>query len=416
MLQDDRFWVADTQLAYYEILQAEERPAAKRIVQQGSVFGQPPVLLGKTLIGVRTTDLPGTLISAIEDARRDPTWQTEVAAPLPADALLPGPDGKLTVVTASAAMFRIDVRGLAGDSIVDRPLLRVIRGELSRPVAGVVPMPGRLFAMIPGGEPNQIVLFDPKEEQRRFRWLLVPDSVMACPPIAFAGGLLAPLQNGQVLLLDPQSTENLAEPFEPELKIASPWTWRQPVAVDAKEAVLSDGDKRLYRLGVDSSREKPRLVGAGRGEGRRADRLAAGRGRQGRLCRGHVGHAPLLLVAVARRGQDAPSRRVLRVGSAGLRPPRPAGHRQGPPRLPRRPARRALADRSSLWSAGRRAWDAGKQFILASRSGVVWRVDAATGKESGKVETGCPLGSGVVEAAGRLFVGSADGCVYEVKL
>ena len=335
---------------------------------------------------------------------------------MPADALLPGPDGKLTVVTASAAMFRIDVRGLAGDSIVDRPLLRVIRGELSRPVAGVVPMPGRLFAMIPGGEPNQIVLFDPKEEQRRFRWLLVPDSVMACPPIAFAGGLLAPCENGQVLLLDPQSTENLAEPFEPELKIASPWTWRQPVAVDAKEAVLSDGDKRLYRLGVDSSREKPRLVALG--EGKAAAPIASPLAVAGKVVYAADTSGTLRCFSLPSLDEG----KTHHLGGSCAWGPRGFGRRvllaTDKGRLV------CLDDRQDvLWRIDLRygplagaTWDAGKQFILASRSGVVWRVDAATGKESGKVETGCPLGSGVVEAAGRLFVGSADGCVYEVKL
>ena len=416
MLQGDHFWIADAKLADYEILPAEERPAAKLIVQQGSVFVEPPVLLGKILIGVRTTDLPGTLISAIEDARRDPIWQTEVAAPLPADPLLPGPEGKLTVVTASAAMFRIDVRGLSHESIVDRPLLTVIRGELSRPVASVVPMPGRLFAMIPAGEPNQIVLFDPKEEQRRFRWLLVPDSVMACPPIAWAGGLLAPCKNGQVLLLDPQSTENLAEPFEPELKSLSPWTWRQPVAVDAKEAVLSDGDKRLYRLAVDSSHARPRLVALA--EGKAAAPIASPLAVAGKVVYAADTTGTLRCFSLPSLEEG----KTHKLGGSCAWGPRGFGRRvllaTDKGRLV------CLDDRQDvLWRIDLRygplagaPWDAGKQFILASRGGVVWRVDASTGEESGKVETGCPLGSGVVEAAGRLFVGSADGCVYEVKL
>ena len=350
------------------------------------------MLLGKTLVGVRTTDLPGTLISAIEDARRDPTWQTEVAAPLPADPLLPGPEGKLTVVTAGAAMFRIDVRGLANESIVDRPLLAVIRGELARPVASVVPMPGRMFAMIPEGEPDQIVLFDPKEEQRRFRWLLVPDSVMACPPIAWAGGLLAPCKNGRVLLFDPQSTESLAEPFEPELEGLSSWTWRQPVAVDSKEAVLSDGDKRLYRLAVDSSHARPRLVALG--EGKAAAPIASPLAVAGKVvyAADTTGTLRCFSLPSLDEGKTAQARRLLRVGSAGLRPPRPAGHRQGPPGLPRRPAKRALADRSSLWSAGRSA--------LGRRQAIHPGVSGRRGLARGRID-----GRRVGQGRDRLSVG-----------
>ena len=54
--------------------------------------------------------------------------------------------------------------------------------------------------------------------------------------------------------------------------------------------------------------------------------------------------------------------------------------------------------------------------MLASTHGVVWRVDAANGEELSKIDSGCLLATGVVEVAGRLFVGSPDGCLYEVTL
>jgi hypothetical protein len=53
--------------------------------------------------------------------------------------------------------------------------------------------------------------------------------------------------------------------------------------------------------------------------------------------------------------------------------------------------------------------------LLASEKGVVWRLDAATGKESGKRDVGLPLGTGPVLVGDRLLVGSHDGCIFEVK-
>ncbi len=263
LLRGDRFWVADTKLVRYRLRGAEGRLSLGLIAESRSTFLQPPVLLGTTLISVRRGDLPGVLISALEEDRHDPTWQVRVGAPWPAEPLLAGAAGRLTAVTALGAVFDLDVRGLEGPSVADQPLLALARGELLRPIGSVVAMGGGMFAMVPGGESNQIVLFDPREP-RRFRWFLLPESVLACPPIALAGGLLAPCASGRIFLLDPHSTHDLAEPFAPELAGSAPWRWQRPAAVSRDEAVISDGDRRLYRLRVAAqSGAKPRLVARG---------------------------------------------------------------------------------------------------------------------------------------------------------
>ena len=57
----------------------------------------------------------------------------------------------------------------------------------------------------------------------------------------------------------------------------------------------------------------------------------------------------------------------------------------------------------------------GDHLLLASRSGVVWRIDAANGKELGKVEVGSPLGAGPTALGDQLLVGGHDGTLYEVR-
>jgi outer membrane protein assembly factor BamB len=55
-------------------------------------------------------------------------------------------------------------------------------------------------------------------------------------------------------------------------------------------------------------------------------------------------------------------------------------------------------------------------YILASAGGVISRVDAGAGKELGKIETGRSLATGPAALGNQLFVGGADGSIYEVKL
>jgi outer membrane protein assembly factor BamB len=58
--------------------------------------------------------------------------------------------------------------------------------------------------------------------------------------------------------------------------------------------------------------------------------------------------------------------------------------------------------------------DAG--YVLAATSGVIWRLESATGKELAKIETGCPLGTGPVPLGDGLLVGGHDGCLYKVQM
>lgn len=58
----------------------------------------------------------------------------------------------------------------------------------------------------------------------------------------------------------------------------------------------------------------------------------------------------------------------------------------------------------------------GDGFLLAAAGGVVWRVDGATGEETGtKRDVGYPLATGPVALGDRLLVGGLDGTLYEIE-
>jgi outer membrane protein assembly factor BamB len=418
VLQGDHFWIADIELAEYEIRAAEGRLVPTMIAQQGSLFLQPPILLGRTVLDVRrTANLPGVLVSALDVDAQELAWQTRVAVPLPSEPLPTVAEGKITALTAMGAMFRLDAAGLRGETIADQPALVIPAGKLLRPIRSVIPLSGGMFAMTSGAESSEIILFDPQEQPPRFRSLMVPSGTMACAPIALSGGLLAPCSNGQVYLLDPQSMGNMAEPFEPELKTALAWTWRVPAAVGEKDAVLSDGDKRLYRLEISTADQaKPQLIAAS--EAKVAKSIASPVAVAG-------GAAYAVDTTDTLRRFALPS--LAEGKSSKLNGPCVWGPQgMGKHLLVATDKHQLLClgdQHDVLWQVDLpygplvgRAWDAGDHYLFASQSGAIWRVEAATGKELGKVESGCPLGTGPVLLGERLFVGSRDGCIYEVQL
>ena len=57
----------------------------------------------------------------------------------------------------------------------------------------------------------------------------------------------------------------------------------------------------------------------------------------------------------------------------------------------------------------------GDEIFLSARTGMVWRISAADGKELGKVDAGCLLGTGPLVVGSRVIVGGHEGSLLEVK-
>ena len=237
---------------------------------------------------------------------------------------------------------------------------------------------------------------------------------LACPPIALADGLLAPLSAGQIYLLDPLSGNSLCTPFQPRLQPGTLPCWQGPVAVGEKEVVISDGRKRLYRLQLV---DKPSMRLAVAAEVELAEPIVSPLATTGKAVCGVEAAGKLDFFqlpdltrsqqhALAGRCDWGPCRvgdRVMLTVQAGpcycfdesgqpvWQAALPYGRLAGPPL--------AVKD----------------HYLLAAASGVVWRVDAASGKELGKVDVGRPLATGPVQLGDRLLLGGHDGSLYGVS-
>ena len=410
----NRFWVADAQLARYEIQSGTSRLVPRQITDRGFNFVQPLVTLGQVMYHVRQKPgMPGVTVSAVDLEKREAVWQTWLAAPLCGEPVADPAGGRLIAVTAIGGTFRFEAAALKGQTVADQPAIELEATKLMRPIHDMTPMPGGVLAMTDGPGAKQVMLYDPQEPERRYRWLLLP-AAMACPPLPFAGGLLAPCSDGHVFLVDLKSSGNLAKPFEPSLKSLTAWNWSQPAACGEKDALLCDGDQRLYRLHVEGPPDAELMAAA---ETRYAKTIATPVAVTGKTAylvdMGGVAVAFELPTLVAGKSQPLsghPAWGPSRIGSSVL----------------------VATDKSRLYCFNDQqqlVWEAAlpygplagaplladDHYLLASRDGVVWRIAAATGAESGKVDAGCPLATGPVLLGSRLLVGGRDGSIYEVK-
>ncbi len=425
------FWVTGPQLTRYTLQSAEGQFATQAPVDVGGDFIEAPVIEGGTIFCLaRRAGLPGAIVSAVDPAKSETVWQTWLAAPLAAAPTVGSISGKLTAVTASGGMFRLAPADLKPAARPAEPVLCIQSARLSKPLSSLLPLAEERFAISGGAETTSIAIYDPQEQDRQFRWLVTPAS-LAAAPASFAGGVLAPCVDGQVLLLDPLAREDMmAKPYKISLPGVTAWNWRQPQIYPAqpapneieggKLAVLCDGDHRVITVGLAEG-TPPELTEA------RAAPLSKA----------------VLVSPVAVLGQSVyvvdAGNNLLSFVLPDLSPGKSTalgGHCAWGPQAvgklvlvatdsgPRGARGRLFA----LDAAQQVVWQtnlnygplagtptaAGNDIYLSSQSGIAWRIAAADGKELGKVDAGCPLGTGPLLIGNRFIVGGHDGSLLEL--
>ena len=412
MMKSGHFWLADIELTKYAILTSRRRLALKWTIDEHNVFLQAPVAVGNATFQVRRrVGMPGAIVSAVAMEEPSVYWETRIATPLAAEPIVSAEGSTVTAVTRLSSLFRFSAASLRGQMVANRPTVELPPAQVLHPFTEVVQLPDGLLAISAGKGSKEVPVFDP-QLTGRFHHVVLPE-VMACHPIAFGTGLLVPSGPGQVFVVDPKTGQDLCEPFVPRVGGDTQLAWLRPARVSKDQAIATDGRSKLYRLGVRRD-PKPYLTALEEGD----------------LTEPIVTRAAVLgnvAYMVDKAGM------LTGFGAATLVPSlqRPlAGHVVwGPQRLGNYVLFSTddeklfcLDEKKVLWEIpltyGRLAGvplSSGNSFTLTARGGVVWTVDAAEGRELGKIDAGCPLATGPVLSGEKLIVGGHDGSLYEVK-
>lgn len=406
LLQPDRLWIGGCLLTRYNVA-ADGRIEGRQTSDPDSTFLQAPAAAGGAVVCVRRCGaVPGVRVSAVNPADGSAFWDTHVGAPL---AELVAADGSLTGVTAAGVAFRVDPAAVKGQILAEQTVLPTFE-QLAGPVTGAAALDGGLLAFAGQGS-RSLWIFDPKGGDKAVRRLPLADA-MPTTVTAFGGGALVPGRLGQVALVDVKSGDKLAEPFQPMLPGGIVYAWRRG-GVAGSTLVLADGRDKLYAVQRQND-PKPHLAQAAEVQAGAVTSPVAMAGQIAYAADASGTLAPYGLPKLE-RGQTWP------LGSRCVWGPCAVGKRvlaatAGGKLL-------CLDDQAKLaWqvdlSSGPPAGipiEASGAYLLASSRGQVLKIDAASGKQSAKLELGRPLASGPVSLGGRMFVGGADGTLYEIK-
>jgi outer membrane protein assembly factor BamB/outer membrane biosynthesis protein TonB len=411
VLADGRLWVAGEQLTAYEpAAEGQIKSAAQSCTQ--STFQQPIVAAGKVLFHARHRNgFSDVLVTATNLADGKTCWETRVGSPL-ADLQTDAQGSRVVVATEGGAVFQIDAQKTTGTVIVDQPLAATPTDQLAVPIAALVQAEGGSLMLVGGSQSQQVFIVDPSNPQKAILPSPLPDTA-AGAPIGFAGGLLVPGQSGQITLWDPAKNKSLGNPFFPPSR-GGRWAWTTPVAAGEGRVIVAD-DRRQLRL-IEWQREKRQLVQLAQAV------VPADLVSMLALAGDKVFYAVDATSTLAafklpelQRGTTWPLEDGCTWGpwSAGDRVLLASGARK---------FRCLDAGQKLLWQAeyafGQpvgKPCRTGSNFLLAFAGGVVCRIDGASGKELGNLDVGQALAAGPTIVGTRLFVGTPDGSLLEIK-
>ncbi|MBP90677.1 MAG: hypothetical protein CMJ64_28860, partial [Planctomycetaceae bacterium] len=253
--------VVDNKLVKYELQITRKLVRQDSVTNSSEAFISPPLLLGDILIVTRRLNgSTGATVSALQvDNPRRAVWSTHLSAPVSRATVVPA-EKRIDVVTAVGSLFELVIdtlkAGYTSDPVVDAKVVGAL--SFTEPV---------LF------EDGKVAYFNPVDNRRaliqtpgggggrlRLLTLNLQNAKVTCTPRAFKDGLLAPTDNGVVVLANTDTGDHLVLPFQPKLGPGENVQWRRP-AVVGDAFVIVDDRQNIYRVGIKAE-PKPFLEAA----------------------------------------------------------------------------------------------------------------------------------------------------------
>jgi serine/threonine protein kinase/outer membrane protein assembly factor BamB len=412
-------WLTSRDLSRFEFQISVGRLDSSKFIEASDTddwFIGPLLVSGRVLYHTRQKSKAfGVWVSAVDMDQGKKIWETQLAASLLGGPVVDESTGRVQVMTAGLALFETTLDQIHAGGFAELPAA-TIRADGTLDPAGRPVVVGPQAVVFATSEQGQKLLIWDREgtPATALKWRPAP-SPAACPPVAYGGGLLVPCKTGQVYLLEPRTGKEIARPYQPPIQPGNEFAWRGPLGSVGEEFVLSDGRSKLYRIGLDTS-SNPQLVARSEAEIKQPvtsavaslDHVAYGMTQKGSLTAwqlpdltegqswdlgspAYLGPARVgnLALVVTTRNEL-----VARDDSQQVPWP-PVALEQPPAGLP---------------------VPFGDSIIVATVSGDVLRIDAASGKVAASTRTGQALSAGPVVVGNEVLLSGFDGLLFAVPV
>lgn len=407
-------FVTGTQLARYELQINTGKVILDWSLHDADTFIAQPVLIEDVLIHARQMrGSQGVRITAARPSDGQLLWQNDVGVPV--SMMVPNAEtSSIYAVTSQAALYQVRSSDMQGDSTL-QPVENAGRSGVAQRFQQPLDAGDGRFVMLNQESAEQLALLDPSRSREKLRvvTLSVPVGAKAeAGSLMMAGGLLLPLDNGRVTLLDIETGMTLGSAFQPPTRPGQKVRWTTPVAspADPEQLLICDDSPTLFRLRVgeqirelSSTKLSQQMLGPAAAAG--SNWLAAAGGAAGdllitystttleetgrqmmgsRIAFGPVAMGDFVVLQTAdgklhRVGADAQIQWSIEI---------PSGQPAAPP----------IIKDGTMYVTGADGW------VLA--------VNPETGEINGQIEIGQPLAGNPLIAGSQMLVPGAEGIIF----
>ncbi len=249
LVDKNELWITSSRFIRYEIQVSRQELVRTWIKEEGDEFVTRPQRFGDHVIHaryVRGTD--GIRVSCVDGKSGDPTWEADLGVPVTMLNLVA--NNVVQGMTTQAALFSVDAQ--AREKGIAVPVENPGRNQRQLLFGSPVRLAdGRIFALNKN-QNNQIALYDPKATAgNSLRVLVLSGGGVdpSCDPISVGSSVLICGNNGQIVMIDPSTGQQVADPFQPTVTPGTSYKWLKPAVLSDKQTIIAaDNNQRMFKI------------------------------------------------------------------------------------------------------------------------------------------------------------------------
>ena len=243
--------LASTRLTLFQVPSTTQKLNRQWSKDEGDQFTAKPINAGEYVIHTRIVrGNLGVRVSAIMLKTGDVVWESDVGVPV--TSLSADGKGGFLAITAQASAYSLDAKSFTNKQPVSQ-VENLGRNQRTMMFTMPVTLKDSRIAIMNQAQGNQMLLADSSKRATTPTKMLPLDFGDAYPsnePLAIGNGsVLVPLNNAQVVMVDPDKGKLIGTPFQPDVQAGERPKWLNPVALsDNQTIIVADQQRFMYKL------------------------------------------------------------------------------------------------------------------------------------------------------------------------
>ncbi len=241
--------VAANELTSYQIQASRQEIVRNWVRDDGDRFVARAIRLEDYVVhcrNVRGTE--GIRITAMDAKTGNQIWETNVGVPV--TSILQN-DNAFAAITSQAALYNIEKTSL-GSGQLTSPVANPGRNQRQMAFDRVAIGREGSFAAVNSERADQIAYFDSKANAEKMLSIISSSAGTGQPsgdPLWIADGIVIPMNNGQLIAVDPATGRTIGTPVQPPMEPGKKTVWSTPcLLADQRTLVAANSDKKLVRV------------------------------------------------------------------------------------------------------------------------------------------------------------------------